>query len=176
MAKFKVLKDSLKWVSEGEYTVVIERLLDLLKTADMKLCKNKAELILEDDEELEEDVTDELILSLMKEICYFELFWMQRRVMPNSNIAFDQELLVADLKRCEEGLKKLEIEVNELLDASALTFGEDDHLILNESGDYKAMEAKINELWDQTEEPEAEEKRWIKKVNCEQEVNKVLEM
>ncbi|EEF35207.1 conserved hypothetical protein [Ricinus communis] len=93
-AKFQVLGDSLKWVSQGEDSVVIKRFLDLLHTTDTIMShkkeneslERKAMLMLEEEEaagfegninqELEEDVTDKPILGLLKEICRLELFWM----------------------------------------------------------------------------------------------------
>ena len=39
MAKFQVIGDALKWVSQGENLVVIKRIVDLLHTLDVKLSK-----------------------------------------------------------------------------------------------------------------------------------------
>ncbi|EEF35280.1 conserved hypothetical protein [Ricinus communis] len=175
-AKFQILGDLLKWASQGERTVVIRRFLDLLHTADAimshwknnKSLEQKAVLVLEEEEaagsegSIDRELGEEtdVFFGLMKEIFRLELFWVHPG-LPDSiktklkDYAFP--LLVADMKRCEEALKWLELDVK-LSKPCTFKFRED-HQTFMETDDYKAMESKINELWNGIQESEKEKEQ-----------------
>ncbi|EEF35281.1 conserved hypothetical protein [Ricinus communis] len=175
-AKLQVLGDSLKWVSQDENSVVINRFLDLLHTADTIMShmkeneslERKAMLMLEEEEaagfegninqELQEDGTDRPILGLLKEICRLELFWMHRGLPDSIKTSVMDDtfpMLVSDMEKCEDALKWLELDVRY---PRAFIFRED-HQTGMESDDYKAMESKINELWNGIQESEKEKEQ-----------------
>ncbi|EEF38077.1 conserved hypothetical protein [Ricinus communis] len=133
MAKFQVFGDALKWVFQGENTVVVKRLLHLLQIADPIMShkkedeskKQKAVLILGEeeaeglfggtiDQELEHDFTDNPILELLKVIFRLELFWTGDSKMPSVEEAIPK--LEADMEKCEEASGRIELELKALLD------------------------------------------------------------
>ncbi|EEF38079.1 conserved hypothetical protein [Ricinus communis] len=121
MPKFQVLEDSLKWMFQGENTVVVKRILYLLPKAYPMVSpkevdeskKQKAVLMLGEeeaerlfggtvDQELEHDISDKPILELLKEILHLELSWTGDSKMSSMEDAIPK--LVVDMEKFEEAM------------------------------------------------------------------------
>ncbi|XP_050203565.1 uncharacterized protein LOC126653670 [Mercurialis annua] len=167
--KLQALRDSLSWIGEGESTMVVNKFIDLLHTADIEMFKKRGSLkrkaaVLCDETEAavgcdeteaaEYDHSDYLIFFLLKEICRLELFWMHRGLPdPKMSMMTDTFRSLEDgMRDCERQLKMFKSQYLNMVDGSAFGFQEEDFLSMRQKDEYKAMELKMGELWNGIEE------------------------
>ena len=167
MGKFKVIATSLKWLylSGENNSVVIQRIVAMLNKADTEMRKKMESMktlapfkvlgavIIESwfeikDQELVEDDTDVYVIELLKNILRLECFWVHRG-LPDSKMSVKDAFpsLLADQKEFEEALETVELGIKYLTGPN---------VNMKETNEYKAMDSKINELWNRIEESEKE--------------------
>ncbi|EEF42701.1 conserved hypothetical protein [Ricinus communis] len=164
-AKFQAFEDTLAWVDRGENTVVISRIVDLIRAADIQLrLKNRLEMRsfrgkgvmipdvkqsnLHDD--LEESFIDRIMYELLEEIFRLELFWVYKR-LPYSmrELVYEFTSLETEVSRFEVSLMALEEEIQELVEDA--NFGVVD-MDWRESDGYIEMDIKLDEQWHELQE------------------------
>ncbi|EEF31647.1 conserved hypothetical protein [Ricinus communis] len=106
LERIRVLETSLEWVLEGERSVVIHRVLEILRAPDIRL-RNKNPFEMADCPGVGQGVIkmedlDDIIFRLLKEIFRLELFWVHQR-FPDSKDSFMGAIpsLVDDIDECE---------------------------------------------------------------------------
>ncbi|XP_050238781.1 uncharacterized protein LOC126688202 [Mercurialis annua] len=165
--KLQALRDSLSWIGEGESTMVVNKFIDLLHTADIEMLrgslKRKAAVLCDETEaamgrdETEAagyDHSDYLVFFLLKGICRLELFWTHRGLPdPEMSMMADTFRSLEDgMRDCERELEMFKSQYLNMVDGSAFGFGEEDFLSMKQKDEYKAMELKMDELWNGIEE------------------------
>ncbi|EEF31650.1 conserved hypothetical protein [Ricinus communis] len=167
VAKVEVFVTCLKWVCEGQNSIVIRRIIDLLDAAGLEIKKMREsfkkahknsieEYSMPWIEDFEEEYTDKYILILLDQILLLESFWMHQG-LPSSKIRlkYSLSLMEIDLGDCEETLERVKFEIDDWTELPA--FGlEDTDMKMKDIDEYKAMVLKVEELWSPIEELEKE--------------------